>query len=59
MHELNSITDSARELGISRAQVYRELREGRLKAVHIGKRTLITRKALEEYIASLPPFEAA
>lgn len=45
--ELFSIRDTVRILGLSRTTVYRLISEGQLEVRRIGKRTLVTRTALE------------
>ena len=37
--------------------IYKEIREGRLKAKKIGKRTVITPEAEQDWINNLPDFE--
>lgn len=50
----HSIKESASILGIGVTKIYQEINEGRLKAQKFGKRTLITAKALSEWLNSLP-----
>ena len=40
--------------GVGRTTTYQEIREGRLKAVKVGNRTLIPADAAEAWLASLP-----
>lgn len=49
-----SISDFCRRYGIGRTNVYREIAAGRLGAVKVGRRTLITRDAAEAWLAALP-----
>jgi excisionase family DNA binding protein len=49
-----SIEQAATLTGIGRTRLYQEISDGRLEARKAGKRTLITRDALERFIASLP-----
>jgi DNA invertase Pin-like site-specific DNA recombinase len=49
---LYPVRETARILGISRAQLYRIL--PKLEARKLGSRTLITRESIADYIASLP-----
>jgi excisionase family DNA binding protein len=49
-----SIEQAAKLSGIGRTRLYQEISDGRLEARKAGKRTLITRTALERFIASLP-----
>ncbi|WP_246667105.1 hypothetical protein [Bradyrhizobium sp. UNPA324] len=48
------IVEFARRNGISRAQVYVELKEGRLNARKVGSATLITIEDESAWLASLP-----
>jgi excisionase family DNA binding protein len=41
--------------GIGRTKVYREINDGRLKAVKVGRRVLIRLTDAEKWLASLPP----
>ena len=50
--EVLSVTQAANVLGCSRATCYRWVREGRIPALHVGRRILIPRKALEDWLAS-------
>ena len=45
-------------LGVSRASLYRQLQIGALCAVKCGGRTLITRQAQVDWLASLPAMHA-
>jgi excisionase family DNA binding protein len=49
-----SITEATRALGIGRSKLFQELAVGRLKALKLGSRTLITRDELARYLADLP-----
>jgi excisionase family DNA binding protein len=52
---LLSVIETARELGISRSLVYELLTSGALRSAKIGRRRLIPREAVEEFIAGLAP----
>lgn len=41
-------------LGIGRTTLYQEIGRGRLKALSLGGRTLITADSLDSFLASLP-----
>lgn len=45
---------AASELGVGLTTVYHLVKGGKLKAVKLGRRTLITGESLAAYIASLP-----
>jgi excisionase family DNA binding protein len=47
---LLSVRDAARLLGMGRDATYGLIREGRLPAVHIGRRVLVPRAALERWV---------
>jgi excisionase family DNA binding protein len=51
------ISEFCRRYGIGRTTAYAEIAAGRLCAVKVGKRTLITADAAEAWLASLPKFE--
>jgi excisionase family DNA binding protein len=52
-----SVADVCKETGLGRTQVYEQLAAGRLKAVKAGRRTLIPRESLVNFINSLPAYE--
>jgi len=41
------------EMGISRTALYQLINEGKLRTVKIGRRRLVPREAIEEFIAGL------
>lgn len=48
---LLSVEQAARYVGVGRSEVFKMLREGRLKkSVRIGRRRLIPRSALDEFV---------
>lgn len=50
---LLTVTDTCRELAISRAQLYRLIGRGEIDATHIGRLIRIPRASLETYVARL------
>lgn len=48
------VHDAARIMGICRASVFDEIRAGRLEARKFGRKTLITRTAIEAWLDALP-----
>jgi excisionase family DNA binding protein len=50
-----SIDATMAELQISRATVNRLLSQGRLQAVKVGAKTLVTSASIDAFWASLPP----
>jgi excisionase family DNA binding protein len=51
---LNDVNTTCRLLSIGRTALYEEIREGRIKALKRGRRTLITREEILRYAESLP-----
>jgi excisionase family DNA binding protein len=49
-----SINDFCVRYGIGRTTIYEEIRTGRLEAVKVGRRTLITEQAAQDWLRSLP-----
>jgi excisionase family DNA binding protein len=49
-----NIDQAAAEAGIGRDAIYEGIRAGTLEARKLGRRTIITREALERFIAALP-----
>lgn len=49
-----SIAQTARFLGIGRSTLYNLIKAGRLPVRKLGKRTLILRDDLDQFVASLP-----
>lgn len=45
-------------LGISRSLLYKEIREGRIKALKAGKRTLVSLAEQERWLNALPTVAA-
>jgi excisionase family DNA binding protein len=48
----NSAEELAEELGVSRATVYAGLREGTIPGIRLGKRFIIPRAAITEWLRS-------
>lgn len=52
---LYSIEQAQQQLGgLSRSQLYEEIKAGRLSAVKLGGRRFVTRSALVKYVSALP-----
>jgi excisionase family DNA binding protein len=49
-----SIDEFCSRYGVGRTTAYQEIAARRLRAVKVGRRTLITRDAAEAWLASLP-----
>jgi excisionase family DNA binding protein len=52
--EALSISEACGTAGIGRTKIYEAIRDGSLKARKCGKRTLILRNELREFLAGLP-----
>jgi excisionase family DNA binding protein len=50
---LRSIKQATFELGIGRSALYELIAAGKLKTVKVGRRRLVPREAIEEFIAGL------
>jgi excisionase family DNA binding protein len=47
--------EAAKASGQGRTKVFQDIKTGKLRAVKNGRRTLILRPDLEEYLRSMPP----
>ena len=54
MQLLISIKEGARRLGIGKTTFFKLLRDGKISAVRLGGRTLVSPAELERFAASLP-----
>jgi excisionase family DNA binding protein len=52
-----SIAEFCAQTGVGKDSAYAAIRKGDLVAVKLGKRTLVTAKARDEFIANLPRLE--
>ena len=50
---LLAIPEICERTGLSRSSVYQEIRSGRLRSVTVGRRRLIPKAALEDWMESL------
>lgn len=46
-----SIAETAASIGVSRPVVYRLIKEGRLKTVHLGRRQIVTAASLADFLS--------
>jgi excisionase family DNA binding protein len=51
---LNPITDTCRILNIGRTNLDRLIKDGKLKAVRIGRKVMVPTASIEAFIESLP-----
>jgi excisionase family DNA binding protein len=54
-----SVTEASIKVGCCRDNIYNAIREGRLEARKLGRRTIITSEALDRFLADLPPLKLA
>lgn len=52
-----NVRQAAAEAGVGHDALYDAIRAGTLEARKLGRRTIITREALEKFIATLPRLE--
>jgi len=53
-----TVEEAAKLTGLGRTRLYKELKEGRIKAVKLGRRTLIPHASLESWIDDLEAYPA-
>lgn len=53
MIKMYSLAEVAQTMRISRSMVHREIVKGRIESVKIGKRRLVTERALADYVRLL------
>ena len=53
----HSVNDAAAAIGLGRTKLYELLSEGRLVAIKVGTKTLITDESLRALIAAMPRAE--
>ena len=56
--ELLTIPEFCKSAKVGRTVAYSLINKGEVKAVKLGKKTLIPRSAMDEFIASLPVYKA-
>jgi excisionase family DNA binding protein len=52
-----SVAEAAVEAGVGRDHIYGAIRDGRLEARKLGRRTIITYDALERFLNGLPSLQ--
>jgi excisionase family DNA binding protein len=57
-HTLLSVSETIRVLGIGRTNLYSLINTGRIKALKLGRRTLISSTEIERFLAGLPDYQA-
>lgn len=53
------VATAARIMGVSKSTVFNELKAGRIAAKKLGRKTLLTRAAIDAWLANLPARTAA
>jgi len=56
-NDLLTIPEFCERVSLGKTSVYQLLNEGKVKAVKLGKKTLIPRSSLNEFVASLPGYK--
>lgn len=52
-----SIDEAAASLSLGKTKLYEELGKGKIKAIKIGRRTMIPTECLKQYIDTLPNYQ--
>lgn len=52
-----SVDEAATQSNLCRDKIYRAIREGNLRAVKAGRRTIIPAESLRQFIENLPPLQ--
>ena len=52
-----SVDEAATRVGVCRDRIYSAIKDGRLDAKKMGRRTLVTSDALQRFIDELPAFK--
>jgi excisionase family DNA binding protein len=55
---LLTINESCQAASIGRTNLYKLINSGMIKAVKVGRKTLIPRSALTEWFNTLPPYKS-
>jgi len=55
--ELLTVPQACAVLNLGKTQIYRRMSAGEIRAVKIGKKTLIPRAAINDFIGQLKPFK--
>ncbi len=53
------VATAARIMGVSKSTIFNELKAGRITAKKLGRKTLLTRAAIDAWLANLPTRTAA
>lgn len=54
--ELLTLSEFCKAVNLGRTSVYKLINAGKVKALKLGKKTLVPRSSLDEFIASLPAY---
>lgn len=56
--ELLTIPQTCAALNCGKTALYRRINKGEIRAVKMGKKTLVSKEAIQEFISSLQPYPA-
>ena len=54
-----SVPEAAKLIGLGLTRTYAEINSGNLKAIKVGRRTIIRREAIEHWLENLPAYPSA
>jgi excisionase family DNA binding protein len=58
MEQAYSVAEAGRKASVGRTTIYAEIKAGRLRAVKVGRRTLVLAEDLQNWLSSLPQARA-
>lgn len=56
--ELLTINEFCRAINLGKTSVYKLINEGKVKAVKLGKKTLVPQSSVNDFISSLPKYKS-
>lgn len=57
--ELLTIPEFCKAINLGKTSAYKLINTGKIKALKLGKKTLVPRSSIDEFIASLPVYGAS
>ncbi|MEC7702974.1 MAG: helix-turn-helix domain-containing protein [Pseudomonadota bacterium] len=57
IQKLYSIPDVQEMLGLGQTKIYELMHAGKLKAVKLGRKTLISKSSIDDFVSNLPSFK--